>query len=110
MRISAAELECASVNFVAAGLGLGGNDAGNCFTEFRVVVLQCHLRFGHGVEIRIDHDNAQDWILVIGSVEFKGCSAKVLALREDLLATLWILGGGVAPSANFCEPGAISCS
>src|SRR6266576_851976 len=99
--IRSAEPECAAVNFVAAGLGLGGNDARNCFTEFRSVVLQGDFRFGHGVEIWIHNENAQNRILIIDTVKFKGSSAKVLPLREDLLATLWILCSSVAPSSQL---------
>ena len=99
--VRATEPEPASVNVIAARFSLGGNDAGHCLAEFRVIVLQRYFSFGHCVQIRINHDDSENRILIVGAVEFERSSAEVLALREYLLAALGILGCSVAPSHNL---------
>ena len=59
--------------------------------------MESDFGLGHRVQIWVYHDNAENRILVVGSVQFISRAAEVLALNEYLLATLRILGGSVAP-------------
>ena len=54
---------------VAARLGLRRHVAGDRLSHFSVVLLQRDLGFGHGVQVGVDDDDAQDRILVIGAVQ-----------------------------------------
>src|SRR5215831_3652093 len=101
LRVGAAEPECTAVNFVAARLSLGRDNAGYRFAKFRVVVLQCYFCFCDRVEIRIHHDDSENRILVIGSIKLKRGPAEVLSLSKDLLTALRVLGRGMAPSRQF---------
>ncbi len=63
-----------------------------------------------GVEVGIHDDNSKDRILIVGSVQFEGGAAKVLALGEDLQAALRILAwqrGSSPPS--FVNPAPSDC-
>ena len=80
IRIGAPEPEAAAVNVIAARLGLRGHDTGDGLAELRIVILQCDLGFGDGVEIRIDDDDAEDGILIVGAVEFEGGAAESAVL------------------------------
>ena len=89
------------MNVVAAGLGLRGDHAGHGLTELGVVVLQRYFCFSDRIEVRIHHDDAQNRILIVGSVKLEPGAAEVLALGEDLLAALRILRGSVAPADDL---------
>ena len=89
------------MKLIGTRLGLRGHDAGDCLAEFRVIVLQRDLGFGHGIQVGIHHDDPKDRILVVSAVQFEGGAAEMLALGEDLLAALRILGGSVAPAHHL---------
>ena len=61
-----------------------------------------NLRFGDGIEIRIDNDDSKDRILVVCAIEFKRCTGKVLPIRFNLLRTLWVFARGVTPVETLC--------
>ena len=68
------------------------------FTELSVVVGSSDLRFCNGVDVRIDDDDSQDWILIIRTVEFVASAAEMLPVHHNLLAALGVFRGGVAPT------------
>src|SRR5215469_7402806 len=70
----------------------------NSFSELRVEVLRRDLRLGKRIIVRVDDDDAQDWVLVIGTVQLIGRAGERLSVNHDLFAALRILARGVAPS------------
>ena len=96
--IAAAEAENAAVEIIAPRFSLGRHYAGYRFAEFSVVILGSDLCLGDRIEIGIDNDNAQNWVLVIGSIQLVCSTAEMLAVDENLLAALWILGLCVCPT------------
>ena len=105
LAIATIVVEAAAMEFVGAGLGLDGDHASGGFAELRVVVLKRDLGFLDGVEVRVDDDDSQNGILVVGAIELEGSAAEVLAVHEDLLRALRVLGRGVAPSDDFLRAG-----
>src|SRR5216684_2303019 len=95
--IGAAEPEAAAVDVIAARLGLCGYDACYGLAKFGVIILQCNLSLRHRVQVRIYHNNSQNRILVVRSIQFVCGAAKVLPLDKNLLAALRIFRGGVTP-------------
>ena len=93
--IGAAEPESAAVNLVAARLGLNCDQPGDRFSELSVKIRSGDFGFGHRVQVRIDYDNAEDWILIVGAIQLESGSAKMLAIDEDLAAALRVLGRGM---------------
>ena len=89
------------MEFVRAGLGLHSDDAGGALAGLRVVVLKGDLGFGDGVEVRVHDDDAQDGILVVGTVELKVGAREVLPIDLDLAAALRIFRGSVAETWQF---------
>ncbi len=81
------------------------DDACGGLAGFRVIVLQRDLGFANGIEIRIYHNNAKDRVLVIGPIQLKIGAAEMLAVDEDLPATLRILGSRVAPANQLLRSG-----
>ena len=73
--------------------------------EFGVVVLKGDLGFLNGVEVRVHDDDSQNGILVVGAIQLEGGAAEVLAVNEDLLRALRILGRGVAPADDLLRAG-----
>ena len=59
----------------------------------------------NGFQIRIDHDNSQDRILVVSTVQFEAGPAEVLPVHENLLAALRILRRRMTPSHQFLGAG-----
>src|SRR5260370_7921018 len=62
------EIERRPVQFVGAGLGLGSYDGPNGLSEFGVETPCSTLAFFDPLESRVDHDDSQDWILVVRPV------------------------------------------
>src|SRR5579863_1249048 len=91
-------LESRPMEAVAARPRLSCYQPGDGFTEFGVVVLRGDLHFGHGVEVWIDYRNSDDWILVVGSVQFVTGGKWQLPIHLDLLAALWVLRFADVPS------------
>ena len=103
--IGSSEPETFAVKIIAARLGLNGDNAAQCLAELGVIVLQIDLGFLNRIKVRIDHDNPEDRILVVGAIEFKCGAAEMLAVHENLLAALRILRGGVAPAHHLLRAG-----
>src|SRR4029077_3463665 len=80
--------KAAAVQFVAAGLDLNGDFAGDGLADFRVEVLVSNLGFLNGIEVRIHNDNAENRILVVSAVERERRTTEVLAIDHNLLAAL----------------------
>src|SRR6266571_4552644 len=95
--IGALKIERRSVNLVGSRFGLRRHDGADGFAKFRVVVLVNNLCFVDRIEIGIDNDNAQDWILVVSSVEFERRAGEVLPICFDLLRALRVFASGVTP-------------
>ena len=91
------ELEGAAVHGVGARLGLHRHDAGRRLAELGVVVLRRDLRFADRLQGRVDDDDAEDRIAVLGAVELIGRAAEVLAVHHRLRRALRVLAGGVLP-------------
>ena len=67
------------------------------FAELSIVILRRNLRFFDSIETRIHDDDPENRVLVVGSIQFITSAAEVLPVHEDLLATLRIFRGSVAP-------------
>ena len=93
------------MKFIAARLGLRRYVAGNRLAHLGVILLQRHLGFGNSVEVRVDDDDTQDWILVVGAVQLIVGSAEVLAVNENLLRRLRIFGARVGPTRQLLRTG-----
>ena len=89
------------MEFVGTGLGLHFDDAGGGLAGFRVVILKGDFGLGDGVEVGVYNDNAEDRILVVGSVEFEVGAGEVLAIDLDLSAALGIFRGSVVEARQF---------
>jgi len=76
------------VKFVRTGLGLYSDDAGSGLARFRVVVLKSDFGFTDGIEVGIDDDDAEDGILVVGTIEFKVGTGEVLPVDVNLATGL----------------------
>src|SRR5262249_30987742 len=98
LAVAAVVIEAAAMEFVGARLGLNRDNAGRGFSEFGIVVLERDLGFLNRVEVRIDDNDSKDRVLVVGAVQLEGRAAKVLAINENLLRSLRILGRSVAPA------------
>src|SRR5437763_111543 len=70
--ITAPEPEGSAVQGIGARTGLRGHDAGNGLAKFGIIILQGHLGFSDGVQVRINHDDAKNWVLIICAVELVG--------------------------------------
>src|SRR5438105_4251004 len=95
--VAAAEAKRGSVDGVAARFGLRGHYAGDGLAEFGVVVLAGDLRFGDRVERRIDDDDSQDGIAILGAIKLKAGSAEGLAVDFGLQAALRVFTRGMRP-------------
>ena len=91
------ELERAAVQSVRARLRLYGNDAGSRLSELRVVILRRDLRFLNRIEIRVDDDDAENRIAVLGAVELVTGAAEVLPVHHRLRRALRVLARRVLP-------------
>src|SRR6267142_4600198 len=95
------KIEERAVKFVGARFGLGSDDSADRLAEFGVVVLRSNLHFIDGIEVRIDYDDSEDGILVVGSVQFEAGPRKMLSVRQDLPRTLWVFAGRVTPTLKL---------
>ena len=86
------------MKLVGARFRLDGDDTRHSLAELRIEVLKRDFGFLNGVQVRIDHDNAENWILVVGAVQFKGGTAEMLAIHENLLSALRVLCSCVTPT------------
>ena len=66
----------------------GENNAGVRHAEFGVIVLRGDFGLGHGIEHRIDDDDAEDGILVVCTIKLEAGSAEGLAIDRDLMRRL----------------------
>ena len=90
---------------IASRLRLNRNDARHSLAKLGIVVPQRDFRFLNGVQVRIDDDDSENRILIVGSVQFKSRAAEVLAVHENLLSALRIFRGGMAPADQFLSSG-----
>ena len=86
------------MKLVGARFRLDGDETRHGFAELRVEVLKRDFGFLNGVQVRINHDNAENWVLVVGAVQFKSGTAEMLAIHENLLSALRVLRGCVTPT------------
>ena len=91
------ELEDAAVKRVAARLGLHRHHAGGRLAELGVVVLRGDLRLADRLERRVDDDDAEDRIAVLGAVELIAGAAEMLAVDHRLRRALRVLARRVLP-------------
>ena len=78
------------MNVICSGLRGRNSDSRSGITKLSVIVLAGDLGFAHGVDGGVDHDDAQNRILVIGSVQNISGRPKVLAIDLNLNAALRI--------------------
>src|SRR6516165_5437019 len=86
------------MKLVGARFRLDRDEARDRLTKLCIEVLKRNFGFLNGVEVRIDHDNAENWVLVVGTVELKCGTAEVLAIHENLLTALRVLRSCVTPA------------
>ena len=86
---------------VGAGLGLGSDNSRYGLAQLGIEVLRGDLGFCNCIECRVDDDDAQNRILVIGTVQFEGGSAEGLAVYLNLLRTLRVFIGSVGPAKEL---------
>src|SRR5882762_898830 len=67
IRVGTLEIERRAVKFVRAGFGLRSDDSPDGFAELGIVVLRSNLHLVDGIEVRINYDDSEDRILVIGA-------------------------------------------
>ena len=99
------EPEAAAVQLVSPGLGLCCYEAGDGLALLSVVKLGSDSSLADGVQVGIDDDDAQDGVLVIGSVQLEAGAAEVLAVDKNLQTALRVLGGGMAPAGQLLGAG-----
>src|SRR5581483_1115673 len=95
------EIKASTVEVIASRLGLNRYDACHGLAELSVIILQRKLGFGDGIDVGINNDDSQDWILVIGTIQLVGGTAKVLPVHKNLLAALRILRRRMGPADKF---------
>src|SRR6266436_1315917 len=84
IRVRTLEIECRPVDLVGTRLGLRSHDGADGFSEFGIVILRSNLDFVDRVEVRVDHDNPKNRILVIRAVQFEAGSREMLSVRQNL--------------------------
>src|SRR3989441_442879 len=89
------ELEEAAVIFVGARFGFDLNDRAAGLRVLGVVVAGGVLEFAHRIDGRVDNDDAEDRIVVVGAVNHEVRGAEVLPVVIDLNAALRIFAGGM---------------
>src|ERR1700730_6429871 len=87
--------------FVGARFCLGSHNGADGLSKFGVVVLRSDLYLVNGVEVGVNHDDSEDRVLVVGTVQLKAGSGEVLAVRQNLPRTLRVFAGGVAPALDL---------
>src|SRR5207253_1479361 len=95
--VAAAKAEGGPVEAVATGFRLRCDNPGNRLPKLCVVVLAGDLGFGYGIERRIDHDNPEDRVAIVGPIQLEASTTKGLAVDFGLQAVLRIFAGGVCP-------------
>src|SRR5260370_34154684 len=70
----------------------------NSLAKRRIEVLCRDLRLRQRIKVRVDDDDAKNWILVVSAVKSVGHSGKGLAIHHNLLAPLWIFTRSVTPA------------
>ena len=85
------------MDLVGARFRLRRHDSADGFTKFRVVILMNNLSLLDGIQVRIDNDDPKDWVLIVCPIQFKRCAGKMLSIRFNLLRTLGVFAGRVAP-------------
>src|SRR6202041_2111949 len=86
----------------ASRLGLRGHDGGYGFAQFGVEVLCGDLGFSDRVHRRVDDDNTEDGIFVVGAVQLIGDAAEGLAVDLNLLGSLRVFIRGVRENEDLC--------
>ena len=99
------ELEPAAAERVRPGLGLHRNHTCRRLPELRVVILRRDLRLPDGLEIRVDDDDPEDWVAVLGAVKLVPGAAEMLPVHLRLCGSLRVLGRRVLPAELLCVPG-----
>lgn len=99
--VAGAEIVNVAVELIGAGARLRGHDRRDGLALFSVVVLGGDLDFGHRIGGGVDHDNAQNWVLVVGPIQLVGHAAEGLAVNLNLLRCLGIFIGRVGPAQHL---------
>ncbi len=87
----------AAVEIIGARFCLCGYDSRHSLAKLGIVTLGRKLSLGYSVQVWVNHNDAENRILIVSAVQLISGSAEVLALHENLLAALRILGRGVTP-------------
>ena len=77
------------------------NQSGDRLALFRIVKLRTDGGLSDRVEVGVDDNDPENWILVVGAIQLKARAAEVLSVYENLQASLRILGCGVAPPGQL---------
>src|SRR5581483_7645940 len=86
------------MKLICAGLSRVSHHTGGRVAVFGVVVLIGLLDFIDGIESRIHNNDAENRVLVDGSIEVVTGAIEELTINDSLNAALGIFIGGVLPS------------
>src|ERR1700693_4610249 len=100
--IRAPILEGRPVEAIAARSGLSCYQPGDGLAEFGIIILRRDFLFRNCVQVRINHSNSDDRILVVGSVQLVAGSKWQLPIHLDLLTALRVLRFADIPTDITC--------
>src|SRR4029077_20537210 len=83
---------------VRTRLRLNGDNPCQGLSKFGIVILRGNFRLCNRLQSGIDHDNPQQWVLVIRAIQLERSAAEMLPVDHDLNATLRVFGRGVLPA------------
>src|ERR1700730_4764685 len=79
--IRALEIKRRAVPIVGARPRLRRQHHANGFPKLRVIILRSNLHLVDRFQVRIDHDDPQNRVLIVRAVQFESAPREVLALR-----------------------------
>src|SRR2546423_1621170 len=86
---------------IAARLRGYDHQAGRGTAKLGVVVLAAQASFCNRIERRIDDDDAEDRVLVVGSVQLETGTGKVLSVYLNLQTALRVLARRMVPTQTL---------
>src|SRR5690242_2890364 len=88
------------MNYVCTRPGLCSHHGANGLAEFRVVILRSDFYFLNRVKVGVNHNNSQNWVLIVCSIQLKRRTAEVLSLGLNLPRTLRVFAGRVLEAGH----------
>ena len=75
---------CAAMEAVGSRTGLRSDDGRDSLAELGIEVLRGDLGLGHCIRRRVDNNDSENRVLVVGAVQLEGRSTERLAVNLDL--------------------------